>query len=319
MYNEKIETLIKAALADGTLTEKEKQVLFKRAQEEGIDLDEFEMVLDARLVELQKTANAATSAPKSTKYGDVRKCPTCGALVPALAVSCAECGFEFSSIEASSSAQTLSKKIAEIKETASKRKNERPTQTSSIKDVFLGNDIDIDANEQIISLVENFPVPNSKDDLFDLIMFLKGEDVYDKKYKECLNRAKLLYPTDPLFIKIMEQNKEEKKKNILITGVVVIVLIIAIIILLLLNNYESPSLKAEQDKAVKVMMIINMPYHEFQDYVADADPEITKKVFKELGVKSFDQARDLIESYVRMNDTDNAFSVCEKINSCINY
>ena len=54
MYNEKIEQLINAALADGVLTEKEKQVLFKRAQEQGIDLDEFEMVLDARLVELQK-------------------------------------------------------------------------------------------------------------------------------------------------------------------------------------------------------------------------------------------------------------------------
>ena len=48
MYNEKIEALIKAALADGVLTEKEKEILFKNAQAEGIDLDEFEMVLDAR-------------------------------------------------------------------------------------------------------------------------------------------------------------------------------------------------------------------------------------------------------------------------------
>ena len=47
MYNEKIEALIKAALADGVLTEKEKQILFKNAQAQGIDLDEFEMVLDA--------------------------------------------------------------------------------------------------------------------------------------------------------------------------------------------------------------------------------------------------------------------------------
>ena len=54
LYDEKIESLISAALADGVLTEKEKQVLFKRAQAEEIDIDEFEMVLDARLVELQK-------------------------------------------------------------------------------------------------------------------------------------------------------------------------------------------------------------------------------------------------------------------------
>ena len=52
MYNEKLEELIDAALADGVLTEKEKQVLFKKAQEMGIDLDEFEMVLDSRLVKI---------------------------------------------------------------------------------------------------------------------------------------------------------------------------------------------------------------------------------------------------------------------------
>ena len=51
MYNEQIEALISAALADGMLTEKEKQVLFKKAQTQGIDLDEFEMVLEARLYE----------------------------------------------------------------------------------------------------------------------------------------------------------------------------------------------------------------------------------------------------------------------------
>ena len=80
MYNEQIESLISAALADGMLTEKEKQVLFKKAQSQGIDLDEFEMVLDARLVELEKAekAKAAAAAPKSNKLGDVKKCPNCG-------------------------------------------------------------------------------------------------------------------------------------------------------------------------------------------------------------------------------------------------
>ncbi len=62
MYSEKIEALIKAALADGELTEKEKQVLFKRAEAEGVDIDEFEMVLDARLVELRKENGAQTAA-----------------------------------------------------------------------------------------------------------------------------------------------------------------------------------------------------------------------------------------------------------------
>ena len=78
MYNEQLEQLIDAALADGVLTEKEKQILFKKAQTFGIDLDEFEMVLDARLVKLQKEQQ---SAPKSNKLGDVKKCPACGAIL----------------------------------------------------------------------------------------------------------------------------------------------------------------------------------------------------------------------------------------------
>ena len=53
MYNEQIEKLINIALSDGTITEKEKQILYRKAQAAGIDLDEFEMVLDARLLEVQ--------------------------------------------------------------------------------------------------------------------------------------------------------------------------------------------------------------------------------------------------------------------------
>ncbi len=54
MYNKELEELIDAALADGVLTEKEKQVLFKKAKEMDVDLDEFEIVLNARLTKLKK-------------------------------------------------------------------------------------------------------------------------------------------------------------------------------------------------------------------------------------------------------------------------
>ncbi|MCR5326546.1 MAG: hypothetical protein K6E37_07365 [Bacteroidales bacterium] len=50
-YSERIEALIDAALVDGEITDKERAVLLKRAKEEGIDPDEFEMVLNARCFE----------------------------------------------------------------------------------------------------------------------------------------------------------------------------------------------------------------------------------------------------------------------------
>lgn len=61
MYDEKLETLITAALADGVLTDKEKQILFKKAEAMGIDLDEFELVLDGRLAKCKKEMEAQAS------------------------------------------------------------------------------------------------------------------------------------------------------------------------------------------------------------------------------------------------------------------
>ena len=92
-----IEPLIDAALIDGELSDKEKQVLFKKAMTMGLDLDVFELVVDARLTKMKKDAEekAKAAAPKSNKYGDVKKCPACGAIVPQLTGFCVECGYEF--------------------------------------------------------------------------------------------------------------------------------------------------------------------------------------------------------------------------------
>ena len=67
LYDPRLEKLIDLALADGELTEKEKQVLFKKAESMGIDLDEFEMVLDARLHQERQATQSSTpvsSAPQ---------------------------------------------------------------------------------------------------------------------------------------------------------------------------------------------------------------------------------------------------------------
>lgn len=316
MYNEKIEALIKAALADGVLTEKEKQVLFKRAQEEGIDLDEFEMVLDARLVELQNAEKEKIekSAPKSTKYGDVRKCPVCGALVPALAISCAECGYEFTGVDASSSAQILSSKIEEIKVTVSKRKNEiissnkystKSTVTSSSPQSEAIYKIESDGEEQIKSLVNNYPIPNTKNDLFDLIMYLK-QTGFKNKYKECLDRAKLLYPNDPMFLHIIAEDKKKQKKDLwrFIIIAVLFVIIPLSIHLIAKNNItrvENYIENGNLDEARKSLSSINF--------------SIRKSLYEnaEALKKKYDFSLQLIEGYIKSDQLDKAIDVYEKI------
>jgi hypothetical protein len=87
MYNEQLEKLIELALMDGVVTDKEREVLFKKAQEMGVDLDEFGMVLDARLFEKQKQG-----AP-TQKKDNVIKCPSCNDIIPALSRVCPSCEY----------------------------------------------------------------------------------------------------------------------------------------------------------------------------------------------------------------------------------
>ena len=236
MYNEKIEQLIKAALADGVLTEKEKQILFKRAQEQGVDLDEFEMVLDARLVELQKAEKekAEKSAPKSTKFGDVRKCPVCGALVPALSGVCQDCGYEFSGIGANSSSQILAKKIEEINENYSRKANELKKDKNETQSDLEDRKWEILHKQRVMAIsqaIKSFSIPNTKADMFEFLTTMQSNmlspgaykleaDAYFTKYNETIVKAKALFKNDSVIsdllansVSVIEDYKKIHKKQ----------------------------------------------------------------------------------------------------------
>ncbi|MBO4580901.1 MAG: hypothetical protein J5701_01265 [Bacteroidales bacterium] len=225
MYNEQLEQLIDAALADGELTEKEKQILFKKAQAMGVDLDEFEMVLDARLVKLKKAEaeKAASSAPKSNKLGDVKKCPACGAMVQSYQGVCPECGYAFEGVDANLSSKKLAEAILKMEE---KRDY-----------------------SQVKALIEHFPIPNTKSDMIEFITSLSSKkegdyyySVYKTKLDECIIRAKLLFPNDPLLqplINSIEEKLNTKKKklvqqrNILIISMVICIIILCCLLFLI--------------------------------------------------------------------------------------
>jgi hypothetical protein len=185
MYNEKIENLINFALADGELTEKEKQILFKKAEEAGIDLDEFEMVLDAKLHEKQqsnmKVETPVSAAPKSDKFGDVKKCPGCGAIVGAFQGICSDCGHEFSNIEAANSTQRLYQELIRVDE----EERNRPMESSGTRSLtsFISGENDylaeIKLNGRIykrkIGVISMFPVPNTKADILEFLSLAVSE------------------------------------------------------------------------------------------------------------------------------------------------
>ena len=173
LYDAKLEQLIDMALADGELTEKEKQVLFKRAEAMGIDLDEFEMVLDARLYKQGQqqqppAQQPATSAPKSDKYGDVKKCPACGAMIESFTARCPECGHEFSNIAANSSIQKLFEMLNQVE---AESKEDATTIMGSLGRM-MGDSLSMGGNKDTRkrkAIIQNFPIPTTKDDILEFL------------------------------------------------------------------------------------------------------------------------------------------------------
>ena len=135
----RLNQLIKAAVADGEISDLERQVLIRNAQEEGVAMDEFVMVLEAKLYEQRQMlqtkkeqrdiqsglaqakmkaslnmGNSGTSSER--KINAIRKCPACGAVINSTSmVKCPECGYELDlANEESDAVQQLINKLDEI-------------------------------------------------------------------------------------------------------------------------------------------------------------------------------------------------------------
>lgn len=171
MYNEQLEKLIEMALMDGELTEKEKQVLFKKAEALGVDLDEFEMVLEAKLFEKQQSLKPekkeSTAAPKSDKFGDVKKCPACGSMVQSLQAICSDCGHEFRNIDSVSSISDFFRDYQKIEESVEVKK------TGGLMGMLV-DDSKGNWQKKVFTkkkeFIMHFPIPNSKEDILEFLM-----------------------------------------------------------------------------------------------------------------------------------------------------
>ena len=89
-----IENLINMALANDEVTEKERAIILRKAKTLGVDKDEVEMILDGKitLIKNEKSLTKGTNSSKSSKEGDIKKCPACGAGVKPFTEECADCG-----------------------------------------------------------------------------------------------------------------------------------------------------------------------------------------------------------------------------------
>ena len=163
MFSKELEDLIQATLEDGVLEENEKAALVKRAQREGVDLDELEIYINSLIQKRQRELNEKRDL-REEEYEKKKKeaigpvCPKCGKQVPALTLKC-DCGYEFQRGEHESSVKKLFEKINLIQ---SRRLNGQPGSYEWDEDRK-------SRDQEMLDVISLFPVPNTKEDIMEFL------------------------------------------------------------------------------------------------------------------------------------------------------
>ena len=243
MLSKELEEIVEAALADGVLTDKERAVLHKRAQAEGVDPDELDIVIDGRLAKMKRSEDWLRPTPPQNlanqKLGNIVKCPNCGAQVIGGSAVCTECGYAFSNVSANSSAEKLQAKLDEFNRRQEQRADSRGVASSLMHGIGTAFGGDQKTYKYKMDIISTFPVPNTRADLLEFLTMLQAranatgprngmnsareEDLsyaYWLLYTNCINKAKLSFPNDNDFQYYFQTYEKQLQKTKGIIGYV---------------------------------------------------------------------------------------------------
>ena len=208
--------------------------------------------------------------------GKIYKCPNCGEVLKAFEINCPACGHELRGTKASSAVKEFALKLEAIE---SRREYEKPCglfATAEAQQRISKTD------EQKISLIKSFSVPNSKEDMLEFMILATSNinmNAYDSantvvtkaekeisaawfsKVQQVYEKAKRSYSTDDIFTEIKELydqcntniNKAKKKgiiKWLLMFGWIPILFIVVFGIL----GVTEP--KAEKEEIARLENIV---------------------------------------------------------------
>ena len=179
-----------------------------------------------------------TAQRKIVYDGEVHKCPNCGGIVDSFVLNCPSCGHEFRSSASTSLVQELASKLEAMEQ------QQEPRKRRTIKDELLRTNNLSKTDEQKISLIRSFVIPNTKEDILEFIILassninveLYGEsnltpenevlkavsDAWIAKFEQAYRKAQFSFSETPTFTQIKEVyinktneiNKQKKKKTL---------------------------------------------------------------------------------------------------------
>ena len=175
---------------------------------------------------------------KTIYDGELHKCPNCGEILKSFEIICSTCGYELRGNKVSNAVKEFALKLEAIE---AKREYEKP------RGIFAATEAQqrlSKTDEQKISLIKSFSVPNSKEDMLEFMILATSSmnmRTYDSsntnisksekeinaawfsKVQQVYEKAKRSYSTDSTFAEIKalydscnEEIKKSKKKGELI-------------------------------------------------------------------------------------------------------
>ena len=153
MLSEELNSMIDAAIADGVITDKERQLIMKRAVREGQDPDEVEMIMEGKL-----NAQKEVYKPQNSKLGVIKKCPNCGATISSTSLKCPECGYVIRGVKANSTYKELYERLHSAEEDRKSCSDDEDATRENSRIMY-----------RKMELITNCPIPNTEEDIVEFL------------------------------------------------------------------------------------------------------------------------------------------------------
>ena len=203
------------------LTEKQREIILRKAEFLGESLDEVKLTLESIPLIPEMTTNEIKRKEdieiRGMKEKRIRKCPACGADINDVYMKCPDCGYVFTGTPANVNLIRFGEELKHTTKTALKKQ-----------------------------IIESVTIPNDKEDLLDFLLILRPQiegrkgklyGSYLKKYTECINRARQFFSSDEDFAEhfrlydFIVNQKIKRKRNLIISFIILPFLIAGIIYL----------------------------------------------------------------------------------------
>ena len=193
---------------------------------------------------------------KTVYEGEIHKCPSCGEILNSFVPVCPACGHELRGAKASNSVKELANKLEQIERTR------EHTKSRSLIGRLYGSDGQLTkTDEQKISLIRSFSIPNTKEDIVEFMILASSNidfklyglgnqgvitasqravsDAWLAKFEQAYEKARFTFGTTPEFssIKSMYEKKQKKLKwkkfelPLLVAGIFLFVILDVLFIL----------------------------------------------------------------------------------------